>query len=167
MNIFEKFKKPNKESSGAKYLKEDYWFETIKSLAKNYNEVPDPIQIRAAAIIEALGISSGPYSALEVGSDNEKDKIIAKYLTNAPGVVVDTSIFSHDFRDIYPNGLPEELKKVLDPDTLKIMEIEYEHQKCIQRKNLKNNIKTVDCSIHYCRLPGGIDVFLKGYMHVG
>jgi len=68
---------------------------------------------------------------------------------------------------LYPNGLPEKLKKVLDSNTLKIMEIEYEHQKRIQEKKLKDNIKNVDCPIHYRRLPGGIDLFLKGYIHVG
>jgi len=79
-----------------------------------------------------LGIPSGPYSAIELNTENKrKDEIIAKYLVNVPGVIIDkaTGIVSHDFRDIYPNGLPEELKKVLDPDTLKIMEIEYEHKK--------------------------------------
>jgi len=100
----------------------------MKNLVKYYDKnVPDSIQIRAAAIIEKLGIPSGFYSSLEPGADKNKDKIIAKYLTNVPGVFINKRrhIISYDFRDMYPDGLPEELKKVLDLKVLKIMETEY------------------------------------------
>jgi hypothetical protein len=78
-----------------------------------------------------LGIPSGPYSSVEINSEyKQKDKIIAKYLTNISGVVIDKKegFVSYDFRDMYPNGLPEELKEVLNHNTLEIMKCEYEHQ---------------------------------------
>ena len=93
--------------------------------------MPDPIEIKARAIVEALGIPSGQSSSIELNADNKnKDKIIAEYLTNIPGVLInkEKNYISHDFRDIYPNGLPEKLKEVLDPRTLKIIETEYQHR---------------------------------------
>ncbi len=163
---------PNKKKvkNNPEYLKEDYWFEIIKNLSKNYNEVPDPIQIRAAAIIESLGIPSGPYSSIELNAENKrKDEIITKYLINISGLIVNKNIgtVSHDFRDIYPDGLPKELKEVLDPNTLKIMEIEYEHGAWMQGVDMSelNKHSKGDATIIYTRLPGGVDLFLRGYIH--
>jgi hypothetical protein len=149
-------------------LLEKHWFKIAEKLYEESGEVPDPARIRAEAIVEVLGIPSGEWSALEVdkeGSrvDPEKDKIIAEYLTNKSGVIIDKNkgVVSSDFRDIYPDGLPQELKDILDSDTLAIMEVEYEQVKQA-KKDLKN-----DCLVNYFRLPGGIDLFLRAYIHNG
>jgi len=155
-----------------KSLPYDYWFRIAEKLAKESGRVPDPLEIKAAAFISALGLPSGETSALEVNEKGErinpkKDRIIAE-LTNKPGVIIDkkTGIVFTDFRDIYPEGLPQELKNVLDPDTRAIMEIEYEHAEYIREKigDTEDLYKT-DYPTHYFRLPGGIDLFLRGYAH--
>jgi len=150
-------------------ISEDHWFKIGEELYKKLGEVPDPLQIRAQAIIEAFRIPSFPYSSIEKGErgkkEKERDKIIAEYLTNRPGVWIDREkgIISLDFRDMYPEGLPRKLKKALSPDTLEIMETEYEHLKEINPET-ENSIEA-DCPIHYFRLPGGVDLFMKGYIH--
>ncbi|MBU4298871.1 hypothetical protein KJ636_02415 [Patescibacteria group bacterium] len=160
-----------------KVLPEDHWFKIAERLYNESSKIPDPLQIRASAIVEALGIPSSQYSALEVDKEKrrinpEKDKIIAKYLTNKAGVLIDkeTGIVSSDFRDMYPKGLPQELKEVLDPATAAIMEAEYKHTKYIKyiREKLgdtKGSLEEADCLVHYFRLAGGIDLFLRGYSH--
>jgi hypothetical protein len=58
--------------------------------------------------------------------------------------------------------LPQELKEVLDPDTRAIIEIEYKHARAI------GEIKSpydADRPVYYFRLPGGIDLFMRGYTH--
>ena len=148
---------------------EDHWFKIGKELYEKLGEVPDPLQIRAQAIIKAFGIPSFPYSSIEKGErgkkEKERDKIIAEYLTNRPGVWIDREkgIISLDFRDMYPEGLPRKLKKALSPDTLEIMETEYEHLKEINPET--EDPDEADCPIHYFRLPGGVDLFMKGYIH--
>lgn len=154
---------------------EDYWPGTIEKLDKERGEIPDPGEIKARAIINALGIPSGPYSALEAPITEEslrKDKIIAEYLTNKQGVFIGEEdiesdetikILSFDFRDIYPNGLPNELKKVLDKKTLEYIEAEYKHLKNYKVEEKKPAL--LECPISYHRLPGGVDLFLRGYCH--
>jgi len=157
-----------------KRFTENYWFELGERLYRESGGIiPDPLQIRAQVLIEALGLPSGPYSAIEIDpktkrrANPEKDRIIAEYLTNHPGVEVEEGVISLDFRDIYPNGLPQELKEVLDPDTIAIMEIEYNHLKNARIKFEKTNDKfDADVPVHYFRLPGGIDLFMRGYVHV-
>ncbi len=151
-------------------LLEKHWFKIAERLYEESGEVPDPSRIRAEAIVEALGIPSGEWSALEINKERrrvnpEKDKIIAEYLTNKPGVVIDKNkgIVSSDFRDIYPEGPPQELKDVLDLDTLAIMEAEYEHVKQA-KETLKRDLKD-DRPVNYFRLPGGVDLFSHAYTH--
>ena len=158
----------------SKTLSEAHLFKVIQRLYdRESGEVPDPLQIRAAAIVSALGLPSGQYSALGTKKNNErtktnteKDRVIAEYLTNKAGVIIqeDPLIVSHDFRDIYPDGLPVELKKVLDPDTLAIMEIEFEHKNYIQEIRSQTDYQ-MDRPVNYFRLAGGIDLFLRAYGH--
>jgi hypothetical protein len=155
-----------------KELPENYWFELGKRLYRESGKIPDPLQIRAWALISAFGLPSGPYSAIEIDPKTkrrvnpERDRIIASYLTNHPGVEIERGVISLDFRDIYPNGLPQELKEVLDPDTRAIMEIEYEHgENAKMRFEETKDEYDADRPIHYFRLPGGIDLFMKGYVH--
>ncbi len=166
--LFEKLIPLDKE----KELPDNYWFEIGRKLYQESGEIPDPLQIRAEAIVKALNLPSGPYSAIETDPQTkervniEKDRIIAEYLTNKPGVLIDEGIISLDFRDIYEDGLPQELKSALDPNTRTIMEIEYEHAKSTRERfgETKNDLKA-DAPTHYFRLPGGIDLFLRGYIH--
>lgn len=156
-----------------KEIPKDYWFKIAQNLYQKSGEIPDPLQIRSAILISALELPSGSYSALEISKERkrinpERDRIIAEYLTNKPGIWIDKEkgIISSDFRDLYPEGLPEELKKVLSPETLAIMEAEYKHIRIIKEKFGKiNSIFKADCPIYYFRLPGGIDLFMKGYIH--
>lgn len=187
---------PSPETSSYESLPGDHWFRIAKQLYKESGEIPDPLQIRAAAIIDVLKIPAGEASALETGEKGEwinpkKDRIIAQHLTNKAGVLIDkeTGIVSSDFRDIYPDGLPEKLAEVLDPDTRSIMEIEYEHarhskemiknerskiEKAIRRGEVrKSRVKRLgqlvnelsDRPTNFFRLPGGVDLFLRGYQH--
>jgi len=165
-NIFFRFFRKRKE------LPEDYWFRLGEKLYKESGEIPDPLQIRAQALIKAFNLPSGLYSAIEIDPKTkerinpEKDRIIADYLTNKPGVEIKKGFVSLDFRDIYPDGLPQKLKEVLDSDTRTIMEIEYEHLKNAKRRFEKTKNKyDADRPIHYFRLPGGIDLFMRGYTH--
>jgi len=158
-------------------LPENYWFQRIERLCKERSKseersrIPDPLEVRAAILLDAFGIPYGPYSAIEVDKEGkrvnpEKDRIIAEYLTNHPGALIEEGVISLDFRDMYPDGLPQELKEVLDPDTRAIMEIEYGHAEDIKRRfGETQNIYKTDLPIHYFRLPGGIDLFLRGYIH--
>lgn len=162
----------------AEAIPEDHWFKVAERLRKESGEIPDPLQIRAALIIEALGIPSSQYSALsqerykakpeELEKIKKKDKIIAKYLTNKAGVLIDkkAGIVSRDFRDMYPNGLPQEVKEALEPGTLAIMEEEYKHLKHTKNKfgDTKDESKA-EHAINYRRLPGGIPLFSRGYYH--
>jgi hypothetical protein len=167
---------PRGEERGKELTKrftENYWFELGERLYRESGGIiPDPLQIRAQVLIEALDLPSGPYSAIEIDPKTKrrvnpkKDRIIAEYLTNHPGVEVEEGIISLDFRDIYPNGLPQELKEVLDPDTRAIMEIEYEHlQNARSRFEETKDKFDADVPVHYFRLPGGIDLFMRGYKH--
>lgn len=162
MNSFEKFQKE---------APKNYWLEIVKKLMmKEKDKLLDPIEIRAALLIEALGLPSGPYSALErpkTKETKERDRIITEYLTrNTVWIDKKEGVVSCDFRDIYPEGLPQELKTVLDKDFLEIVEIEYKHQKEAEKQYEKTKNKFwLDCPIYYCRLPGGIDLFMKGYRH--
>ncbi len=176
------FKIPEKKKEVFPTLPKDHWFKIAERLWKKSGEIPDPLQIRASAIVDALGIPSGPYSALsqerhkidpkanpeEWEKIKKKDKIIAEYLTNKPGVLIDkeTGIVSSDFRDIYPEGLPEKLKKVLDPNTAAIMEAEYKHAEDVRKRfgETEDELEA-DCTVHYFRLHGGIDLFSRGYVH--
>jgi len=148
---------------------EDHWFKIGEELYEKLGKVPDPLQIRAQAIIEAFRIPSFPYSSIEKGErgkkERERDRIIAEYLTNKlVWIDREKGIISLDFRDIYPKGLPRKLKKALSPEARKIMEIEYQHLKEIKKE--RNMPKFLDdCPIHYFRLPGGVDLFMKGYVH--
>ena len=175
--FFERIRRPKKEITieEEKKVPEDYWFEIGKELYEKLGKVPDPLQIRAQSIVRAFRIPSFPYSSIERKEkrgkekqrqrekERERDKIIAEYLTNRPGVWIDKEkgIISSDFRDLYPNGLPRKLKRVLSRDTLEIMEIEYKHLKGIDSEDEYE----ADRPIHYFRLPGGVDLFMKGYGH--
>jgi len=162
----------HKERRKPEKVSEDYWFEIGRELYEKLGKIPDPIEIRAAALIKAIGLPEGPYSAIEIDPKTkrrvnpEKDRIITEYLTNHPGVEVAPGVVSLDFRDMYPDGLPEELKNALDPATREIMEIEYEHQKRSKENYERTKDKhDLDAPVHYFRLPGGIDLFLRGYRH--
>ncbi|MBI3632313.1 MAG: hypothetical protein HY225_02600 [Candidatus Vogelbacteria bacterium] len=164
----------NKESiKEYKPLGENHWFKVAERLYKEAGKVPDRLEIRAAIILEALGLSSGETSALGVNekgerTDIKKDRVIAEYLTNKPGVLIDkkSGVTSSDFRDIYPNGLPRELEEALDKNTLAIMKVEYSHLDNIRKKfgDTENDLE-VDDPVHYFRLPGGVDLFVRGYTH--
>jgi hypothetical protein len=166
-----KFEKPSKKFFTKESLPKDYWFQIIQKLCEERGRIPDPLEIRSAILLDAFGIPYGPYSAIEVDKEGkrinpEKDRIIAEYLTNKPGVLIEKGIVSLDFRDMYPDGLPQELKEVLDPNTRAIMELEYEHAEDIKRRfGETQNIYEADAPIHYFRLLGGIDLFLRGYIH--
>ncbi len=161
----------------------EHWFKIVERLAQKRGEIPSPSEIEAAILIKAAGIPSGPYSAIETPITEEtkkRNEIIARYLTDKPGVIIrgktekgeSAEIISFDFRDMYPNGLPEELKQVLDPRTLGYIEAEYRHLNLFRKKRIKINkiYDKYECiyepSIYYFRLPGGIDLFLRGYSHV-
>jgi hypothetical protein len=152
-------------------LPENYWFQRIERLCKERGKTPDPLEVRAAILLDAFGIPYGPYSAVEVDKEGKrvnlrKDRIIAEYLTNHPGALIEEGVISLDFRDMYPDGLPQELKEVLDPNTRVIMELEYEHAKDVKRRFWETQyFDEADTPIHYFRLPGGIDLFLRGYLH--
>jgi hypothetical protein len=159
-NFFKRFFRKRKE------LPENYWFELGKRLYRESGKIPDPLQIRAQALIEAFGLPSGPYSAIEIDPKTKrrvnpkKDEIIASYLTNHPGVEIEKGVISLDFRDIYPKGLPQELKEVLDPGTRAIMEIEYEHLQNARSRFVETKDRfDADVPVHYFRLPGGL-IFL-------
>ena len=98
----------------------------------------------------------------------EKFETITKYLINKPGRVIDkkTGIISTDFRDLYSKGLPEKLKRVLNSATKEIMKIEYEHRDYVKKKfgDTKDWLEA-DYPVRYFCLPGGIDLFLRGYIH--
>lgn len=146
-------------------LPEDYWFKVISDIYKEYGTV-SPLQIRAMALIDSLEISSGQTSAIGVDENGErenveKDAVIAKYLTNSAGVWIrGTYVTTSDFRALYPEGLPLELRAVLDPRTLAIMDADYNHRQTVEDTRLSDDVTNV-----YVRLPGGVDVFLKGCIH--
>lgn len=152
-----------KFNSNIEKPKETYWFEIMQRLSKERGEIIDPLSIRADIFVSTLGIPSGEISAIEIDKEGhrvnqEKDKIIAEYLTNKPGVWVDKErlIVSSDFRDIYPNGLPSPLKQVFDKRTLAIFENEYEHQRAVRKKfGRKRDVLENERQINYFRLPGG------------
>ena len=162
-----------KEKGEHEQLPEDHWFTITKKLYKETGAIPGKLEIVERAIINALEIPAGQVSALGTTKEGkrespQKDKIIAEMLTNKAGVIInkEKGIISTDFRDIHPGGLPEQLKQALNPRTLAIMELEYEHEKYIREKfgNTENQYMT-DTPIHYFRLPGGVDLFLRGYIH--
>lgn len=159
------------EKGSFEKLPEDFWFKIAKELYEKSGKIPDPLQIKAHAIIEALKIPFGEYSPIEINKEGgrinlEKDKTIGEFLINHPGVWIEKNVFSLDPRDIYPDGLPKEVEKLLDPLTREIFEIEWQHQKWIKDNfGETEDENKVDCPIHYFRLPGGIDLILKGYIH--
>ena len=156
-----------------KPLPENHWIDVAQKLYEKDREVPSALRIRADAILLALGLPTGQYSALETDKNNqrlnpEKDAIVAKYITNIPGVSMNENpnVISRDFRDIYPDGIPHELASALDPETLNIMQAEFEHLKYIKNEyGETKDLYETDRPINYFRLPGGVDVFLKSYRH--
>lgn len=153
-------------------LPNDYWFTIIKKIYES-NKTIDAIQLRADLIISKLGIPSGQSSGVGIDKegnriDAKNDEIIAEYLTNKAGVVIqkDPLVVSQDFRDIYPDGLPDELKNALNSDTLAIMENEYMHQNFVRKEfgKTEDYNKAIN-QINYFRLYGGVDLFVRGYVH--
>jgi len=173
--FFERIREPKEKITieEKKRVPESHWFEIGKELYEKLGKVPDPLQIIAQAIISAFRIPSFPYSSIErkeekgkEEKERERDKIIAEYLTNIPGVWIDKEkgIISSDFRDLYPRGLPRKLERVLSPEAREIMKTEYQHLKEIKKEKDMPKLLN-DCPIHYFRLPGGVDLFMKGYLH--
>jgi len=153
-------------------LPDDFWFRVITKIYERFGEDPIPMQIRAHAIIRALGIPSGQVSALTsteaaVRTDSETDEVIAERLTNRAGVeTLPEHISSSDILDLYPDGLPEELKQHLDPRIVEMFEARYEH--AAEMKRLYGDTKDTEIALKqeiYFRLPGGVDLLNIGYTH--
>src|SRR3989338_5982323 len=166
-------KKFNGETKWPLKLFKPLWFDIQQGFSRETGETPDPLQIKARAIMESLGLPLGEFSALETNEKGERvnpraDKTIAEMLTNKAGVIIDEEkgITSSDFRDIYPRGLPKKLRNALDPDARAIMEIEYEHAEHARDRyeNAKDGAK-VDRSVYWFCLPGGVSLFIRGYNH--
>jgi len=156
-----------------KELSEDHWFQVAEGLREKTGRIPDPIQIRADAIRDALRIPAGEYSALETDKkserqDSKKDRIIAEYLTNKSGVIVseDPEVISRDFRDMYPGGLPENVIEAFGENAFAIVKKEYEHRRWVQEQfpDTQHQMEA-DYPNYYFRLPGGVDLFMRGYGH--
>jgi len=165
----------------------EYWLKIADKLAQESGKNLDRINLRSGLLLNTFDLPLELYNSLEKpkGKETEeeikerlkRDEIINTKLVNKEGVWIDKkrNIFSLDFRDMYPDGLPEDLKNVLDPRTKRIMEIEYEHRKFVQDNHsfllsflfldTQDNLMKADQAIHYFRLPGGIDLFLKSYVH--
>ncbi|NTW89306.1 MAG: hypothetical protein HGB37_00095 [Candidatus Moranbacteria bacterium] len=153
-------------------LPDDFWFRVITKIYERFGEDPIPMQIRAHAIIRALGIPSGQVSALTsteaaVRTDSETDEVIAERLTNRAGVeILPEHISSSDILDLYPDGLPEELKQHLDSRIVEMFEARYEH--AAEMKELYGDTEDGEIALrqeNYFRLPGGVDLLSIGYTH--
>ena len=161
-----------KEEFDVDHLPPDFWFNVMTNIYERFGEEPSPVQIRAHAIIRALGIPSGQVSALTSTPDAirtapQTDEVLAKRLTNDAGVeILPEHIASSDILDLYPKGLPEELKKQLDIKIEEMFEARYAHAQDVYRKcGETNDEKIVLDPEHYFRLPGGIDLLMVGYAH--
>ncbi len=154
-------------------LPDDHWFSATEKLYENMGEEPSPAQIRTMLAVEAFKLPSGQTSAIETDTDSnrvaqEKDKVIAELFTNKAGVMIDaeTGITSCDPRDIYPDGLPAELEKALDPKTVGIINLMYESKTSThERFGDTGDYVKVEMPFNYFRLLGGVDFFLIGYGH--
>lgn len=158
---------------------ENYWLKIVDRLSQKSGEKLDPLQIRAAALIEALKLPSGPYSPRAKSErENRAIETTSHLLLNHPGVPIDrvAKVVSFDFRDIYPKGIPKELEEaleILDPRILKIMEVEYKHERAIHRKYnaAESHGMTmvdpdyIDYPVHFFLLPSAIPLFSRGYGH--
>ncbi|NTW75596.1 MAG: hypothetical protein HGB34_01720, partial [Candidatus Moranbacteria bacterium] len=153
-------------------LPDDFWFRVITKIYERFGEDPIPMQIRVHAIIRALGIPSGQVSALTsteaaVRTDSETDEVIAERLTNRAGVeILPEHISSSDILDLYPDGLPEELKQHLDPRIVEMFEMRYEH--AAEMKELYGDTEDGERALAqeiYFRLPGGVDLLNISYTH--
>ncbi len=153
-------------------LPDDFWFRVITRIYERFGEDPIPMQIRAHAIIRALGIPSGQVSALTsteaaVRTDSKTDEVIAERLTNRAGVeTLPEHISSSDILDLYPDGLPEELKQHLNSRIVEMFETRYEH--ATEMKELYGATEDGEFALAqeiYFRLPGGIDLLSIGYTH--
>ncbi len=162
------------EGTPIKRIPDNHWFKAYEKILKETGENPDPLQLRAEAIIQGLGLPQGQFSALGANpegkrTDLHQDKIIAQYLTNRAGVMISKNpqIISRDFRDYYPKGLPEELREALAPSTLAYMDEEYHHAAAAAKNYELAHGEDVeaDNTIQYFRMPGGTDLFLRGYTH--
>ncbi|NTW45499.1 MAG: hypothetical protein HGB18_00405 [Candidatus Moranbacteria bacterium] len=153
-------------------LPDDFWFRVITRIYERFGEDPNPMQIRAHAIVRALGIPSGQVSALTsteaaVRTDSKTDEVIAEKLTNRAGVeILPEHISSSDILDLYPDGLPEEIKQHLDPRIVEMFEARYEHAAEIKRLYGDTEDRKIALNQEiYFRLPGGIDLLSIGYAH--
>jgi hypothetical protein len=155
------------------HLPPDFWFRVMTKIYERFGDDPIPMQIRAHAIIKALGIPSGQASALTstreaTRTDPQTDEVIARQLTNDAGVeVLPEHIATSDILDLYPDGLPEELGHRLDPRVREMFEARYDHARAVRERYGDTQDKKVALNQeHYFRLPGGVDLLTVGYTHV-
>ncbi len=147
----------------------------MEDIEQTIGEEPSPLSIRATAMLDALGIPWGEHSALttknkEDGSveyvDLKKDEKIARLLTNLPGVHIENGITSCDIRDLYKMGDEKlaELLEALEPDVADIIRAEYEIRHRTIEKS-ETGLDFFDVPINLFRLPGGVSMILRGYIH--
>ena len=148
------------DESGTHRLPDDYWFRVMSSIAERFSEDVSPISVRAHALVRAFGIPSGQFSTLESHPDGSRDtdaeRLYAGHVAAPAGVrspekgipssaAIDLSLA--DCRD---------LLKSMDSRSVAIIEADLAEAKAKPDGY---------APMLYFRMPGGVDLFLKGYVH--
>jgi len=184
MNDSIKFNKPKKFVSRYEDKAGSYWFEKIKRIYEKSGKIPSKLDIISLNIIDKIGIPYGENFSFEFGEDgkrinSETYKIISEKLFEKLPILInkEEKLFSSDFRDLYPEGFPRELRSALNGQDLEIMDIEYEHKNKFEKLPIfiKRFFEKViygkpvedfyDTPVNYFRLTGGVGLFLKGFIH--
>lgn len=147
-------------------LPHDHWYQLMTDSYERMYPVESPQSKIADLLLNALGINYGHASHFDRVNPLDS-KILSQHIDNIPGITIhprsNIPVISTDVRDFYPNGLPDEITEIMDPNTVGYINREYETLRSA-RENNSPSIK-LDLPIYYHRLPNGIDIILRGYMH--
>jgi hypothetical protein len=124
----------------------------------------------AIKFLDSLGIPHGQWSSYKY-EDQVKEKNLAENLTNKAGALYNSGsidnfikedeVLSRDPR-IFLKNLDPKLLDAMDPKLSAIFKNEFDHNEA--KKNSRNPDKET-MPFAYVRLPGGIDLVMKGYWH--
>lgn len=141
-------------------LPDDYWLRIASKISERGGEAPSPMGIRAHALIRAFGIASGQFSPLETKQEGTRDtgaeRLYSESAVSPAGVeTVGSGIPSASALDLSLANHAE-LLDMMDPRSAEIIRADHREADALPEKY---------SPMLYFRMPGGVDVFLKGYIH--
>ncbi len=121
----------------------------------------------ADKMLDILGIPTGQWSGYDTQNfasreGRLREEALAKSLTNKAGIIYREDFLSRDPRHFLENQLDRSLLKAMNPKLAEIFQNEFEHRNAKINEGQNESVMP----FVYLRMPGGVDLILKGYQHV-